>query len=571
MSLNSQYSFYPLQPDNPSDSERYFLTYHALKEKGRPEDFSYIMKLMQPPPSITNYARPGQFKGVRVGIIGGGLAGLASAFELLKLGFDITLYEALDNRIGGRVYTYYFDKNKNLYGEFGPMRIPVSHETVWHYINLFGLPTRTFLQVDNNAYVYLRDTRVRNDPGGVGVMKHIYPKYELYPWERTTSWQKLYYTGTESPLLMASPEVRSEILQVKAAYSEKTLLFSDVDNLKMMASMGLSQGAISIVTNFSTLLSGNIYNSYIDFIQEGYPADLSYLYEIPGGAARLVDAFCKSLTNADAFGDHSGVDTNYLGKFTLKPGCWVDGIHYDKSFNKIRLSYEISKSGVKVNEAFDYIVCAIPFSSLRNVHINPLFSNIKMRAIKEVNYVSAQKTLLLCKERFWEREGIVGGASYTDLPASTIWYPSDHLKYINMPGGIRNLPYNQPGVMTGSYSIGMDAIRLSALPEDKRMDHLKRQLELVHGLPNGYLNSIVEECKTVNWDVQPTFRGSLCFFAPGQKELFSCGMVIPEYNERVFFAGEHISAVHRWMQGALHSGMAAANCLANACKRHTKI
>jgi len=568
MSLNSQYSFYPVQPDNPSDSERYFLTYHALKEKGRPEDLNYIMKLMQPPPDITNYAKPGQFKGIKVGIIGGGLAGLSSAFELLKLGFDITLYEALDDRIGGRVYTIYFDKSNNLYGEFGPMRIPVSHETVWHYINLFGLPTRTFLQVDNNAFIYMRNCRVRNDPGGVGVMKYIYPKYELYPWERTTSWQRLYYTGTESPLFMAPPEVRAEILQVKASYNEKTLLFSNVDNLKMMTSMGLSQGAVSILSNLSTLLSGNLYNSYIDFIQEGYPADLSYLYEIPGGMARLVDAFWRSLTNVDILSRYSKVNANCLGNFTFKQGCWVDGINFDRSSNKIRLSYEITKTGVRVNEAFDYIVCAIPFSSLRNVHIDPLFSGIKMRAIKEVNYITAQKTVLLCKERFWERAGIVGGGSYTDLPTTSIWYPSDHLKYIGTSCCAGKLPYNQPGVITGSYSIGMDATRFANLPQEMLEEQIKRQLEIVHGLPNGYLNSIVQECKTVNWDRQPTFRGSLCFFALGQKELFSYGMAMPEYNERVFFAGEHISAVHRWMQGALHSGMVAANCLADACKRH---
>jgi len=46
-------------------------------------------------------------------------------------------------------------------------------------------------------------------------------------------------------------------------------------------------------------------------------------------------------------------------------------------------------------------------------------------------------------------------------------------------------------------------------------------------------------------------------------------MALPEYNERIFFAGEHISAVHRWMQGALQSGMQAANDLAYACKKHS--
>ena len=39
-------------------------------------------------------------------------------------------------------------------------------------------------------------------------------------------------------------------------------------------------------------------------------------------------------------------------------------------------------------------------------------------------------------------------------------------------------------------------------------------------------------------------------------------MALPEYDNKVFMAGDHISAVHRWMQGALQSGMIAANQLA---------
>lgn len=58
---------------------------------------------------------------------------------------------------------------------------------------------------------------------------------------------------------------------------------------------------------------------------------------------------------------------------------------------------------------------------------------------------------LLCSERFWERDRIVGGGSFTDAPIASIWYPSDHAKYINNPdialAQINNLPWNNPGVL----------------------------------------------------------------------------------------------------------------------------
>lgn len=569
MNLNSQSLFYPPQPDNPSDNDRYFLSKLALEEKGWPEDFSLIKRLMSPPPQITNYAKPGEFKNKKIAIMGGGLAGLSAAFELRKLGFDITIYEALDNRVGGRVYTYNFDGQDNLYQEFGAMRIPVTHETVWHYLKLFNLPTRPFIQYSENGFAYFRNARARNDRSGSDVKKNIYPKYDLTKEERNTNWQRLQKIALDSHLLYSNSEVRAEIIQVKPFYDERTRIWSDNSGMRLMESTGLSQEAISLVSNFSPLLYGNVYNSYIDYIQENYPADLAYLYEIPGGMVKLPEAFIKSLTNPNPINDYPNIELKNIGNTKYKAGCWVKGIGFDSLKQKVILKVEDKKVNKKWDEEYDYIVCAIPFSSLRNVNIDPLFSNLKMRAIREVYYTPAQKTLLLSKERFWEKQGIVGGGSFTDLPISSIWYPSDHAKYIHDPSTavnqLNNLPSNEPGVLIG-YNFSLDTTRLNNLPEEMFFTEVKRELEMVHGLPRGYLDPIIEDYKTVNWDKEPSFRGALTFFEPEQKRLFSYNMALPEYNNRVFFAGEHISAVHRWMQGALQSGMQAANDLAITCK-----
>jgi len=106
------------------------------------EDYENIINILAPPTDITNISNPGSFKNINVAIIGGGASGLAAAFELRKLGFDITIFDALKDRIGGRIYTHYFDKDKKLYGELGPMRIPIGHETSWHYIDIFNLKTK---------------------------------------------------------------------------------------------------------------------------------------------------------------------------------------------------------------------------------------------------------------------------------------------------------------------------------------------------------------------------------------------------------------------------------------------
>lgn len=561
MNLNSQYTYDPPQPDNPTDSERYVLSQYALAQKGWPEDQGAILELMSPPLPITRYARPGECKGLKVGVIGGGLAGLAAAYELRKLGFDITVYDALEDRVGGRIYTYYFNKSRDLYHEFGAMRIPVTHETVWHYLNLFNLPTRPFIQYNPNSFIYIKNTRVRNDRDGLNVMRYIYPHYDLSNWEKTVNWQRLFDLGLDSHIRSAASEERLEIIQTKPYYSPKVLQWSDNTNIRMMQAAGLSQAAINLVSNFHPLLVGNLYNSYIDYVQEEYPASTTFEYEIPGGLVKLPMAFYNSLMSTHPYPE---IDSACAGKVSYHRGCWVDGIHLDGG--KVRLQYRSVKSTQHTTEAFDFIVCAIPFSTLRGLDIDPLFSNIKMRAIREVNYTPAQKTMILCRERFWEKEGIVGGGSFTDLPLSSIWYPSDHAEYLNserIQSGI--LPTNDPGVMLASYNFNLETTRLSNQPAESLVEQVKQQLTAVHGLPPRYLDNAIQGFKLVNWNQEPAFRGALSFFSPEQKRIFSYGMTLPEYDGRVFFAGEHISPVHRWIQGSLQTGMQAANDLAAAC------
>lgn len=585
MNLNSMSSFYPPQPDNPNSFERYILEQYALNQRGRPEDFEYIKRLMSPPEDITTIAFPGSLKGIRVGIIGAGLAGLSAAFELRKTGADITIFEAEESRIGGRVYTYYFDKKMPLYGELGSMRIPVSHETVWHYINLFKLPTRPFIQTNENALIYLKHTRVRNDAKGENVMKKIYPKYELNEWEKRTPWQQLVYYGLERPLLYADAIKRSELLQVKPSYNDNILYWDCQSNRTIMEAAALSQGAINLISNLSPLAGQNLYNGYIDIAQANYPANLSFLYEIPGGTAKLPYAFFNSLISNNPSGDYPKIPVSNLGKVKVRLGNWITGIYKVPESRGVTLAYRNKGNRKDAYENFDYVICAIPFSTLRSVDINPLFSGLKMQAIKEVNYIDAMKSLILCRRRFWEEgeedEQIIGGGSYTDLPITSIWYPADHVQYCKkqMTMNYGSYPYSKlclskqiqknlaslPGVLIASYNYNMDAVRLGNMRPDLRIEEVKREVEMVHGLQKGYLDDIVLDSKTLDWNSHPWARGALCFFTPEQKRLFSYGMALPEYDSRVFMAGDHVSAVHRWMQGALQSGMKAANDLAFAC------
>lgn len=547
-----------MQPFNPSNEERYALLKDALRKAGRLEDFNNIIKLLSPPPDILNYARPGEFKKIKVGIIGGGLAGMSAAFELRKLGFDITVFDALKDRVGGRVYTYYFDKDKKLYGDLGPLRIPVAHESTWHYINLFGLSTEPFIQNNPNAFVYVQETRVRSDPKSIE--EKIYPKYNLTEREKNTPWPKLYDYALNFSMNELHPETRTEILRILPLYNPNYNRLINISVRQNFEMLGLSPDAINMISSVDAFTGSLIDVSYNETLQEHYPENFSYLYRIAGGNVNLPIAFYKSLTSKVPK-EYSKLK-NELGKVTWKAGNWVSGIYKSENGKNVILRYQNNSITEGITESFDYVICAIPFTTLSTVDIAPFFSNRKMQAIRQINYIDGQRTLLLCRKRFWEEDAnygrIVGGISKTDLSITNIIYPSDH--------EVTGANPNEPGVLIGSYNLNKYATRLGNIRADMHAQQVERQVEQVHGLPRNYLESIVTQSKTINWNKEEWFRGANAIFTPEQKRIFSYDILKPEYDNRVFFAGEHTSTTHGWMQGALFSGKLAANSLAYRVK-----
>lgn len=78
-------------------------------------------KLYSYPGSLSNYNCNSK---KRIGIIGGGIAGLTSAYELSQLGNEVELLEA-SSRLGGRIRTHYFSDKGEISGNPEPGARPV--------------------------------------------------------------------------------------------------------------------------------------------------------------------------------------------------------------------------------------------------------------------------------------------------------------------------------------------------------------------------------------------------------------------------------------------------------------
>lgn len=567
---------YVYQVDNPSDDERYNMLEYILKDQKRVDDINNIVELMSPPTDITNICQSGYGKDIKVAIIGAGEAGLAAAVELRKIGCDITLFEA-SQRIGGKVYTYYFDRKNNKYGELGEISIPVSHYTTWHYINLFNLETRPFVNNNNNSLLYIKGAKALNDQKGKQVVKNIHPKFDLSNSDKKKLKEQVDKKFYKKYLEFLTLEERRELLEIKDKYSEKIEQIDKLSYRKAYENAGFSEEAISMLG----YLDGSkqfFQIGLMEILQRYYTVDSEFNYYIKDGMINLPLSLYGALfdENEKIF---NGIDKEKLGNVKAKMGTPVEGIYSSETEDRITIKYAEGEMKKEVLEKFDYVICTIPFQSLRRMDIEPNFNSRKIRAINEMNYETSGKIYLYLKERFWEMggksKGIVGGKTFTDIPLVSIYYPSDHSEALNDKIGSYILkPGASPkesGVLLVSYSWCNEAMLLGNENAELQIRDAIRYIEKIHNLPLHYIDDNLIDYKSLIWSDVQYIWGAGALSKPEDKILFSYGAKMPEMNNRVFFAGEHISQKHGTQQGSLQSGMIAANEVAERIMINNKI
>lgn len=512
---------------NPTREIRYQLLKRALTAFKRREDARAILDAAAMPLPITTIAPPNRFPHVSIGIIGAGLAGLSAAYELSILGCQITLFEANGSRVGGRVYSHHFSDEHH--GEWGALRIPVSHEATWHYIERFRLNTLPLNANPFNSHLYIKGVHLPRKKAQTEALLSLYPLFDLNEWERRTPLSKLQEYALNQALIHLSPFERDQLLQIQPRYSPTIDYLDSINAYQAFHHLGFSEPGIDLLQRSLDFDRDYLYHSYLALLKEVYAAHFHFTYRIENGNSQLPLAFYKALTQKP--------------NVAFKLGHRVTGIYLDHhTFNPIlRFQHQNSESF----QSFDFIICAIPFSRLRLMEIQPPFSFLKMQAIRNIHYTPALTTLIFYKtplgNRFEHHGHLV-----TDRPIGSPWLFSNN---------------SERGVFIAQ-AFGEDAIRLGGISEEERTVLIKQELQKMFGLSESECEKQILEIKTMNWHQHPYHLGAFGWYLPEQTRLYAYASQTPEYNGRVFFAGEHTSAYSAWMQGALQSGASVANQIA---------
>lgn len=472
-------------------------------------------------------------KGVRVLVLGAGLAGLISAHELRKAGYEVEILE-YNSRVGGRnwtlrggdVYTELGGETQTVafdeghYFNPGPWRIPYHHHAILDYCRKFGVALEPFVQINHNAYVHSAKAL-----GGRPVRyREIAADFYGYVAEllaKSVSEAKL-----DEAVAKEDKEILIEALRNWGALDQ---------NLRYAAGF-----ASSMRRGFDKPLGAGVDPFPIpseplaltDILRPGLWQAL-----VPGTLQLFQTTLFQPVGGMDQISKAIHRELGDIVRFDAK----VVAIRQDE--RGARVAYEDLRAGGVVREvAADWVVCTIPLSILSQIDIDA--SDAFKAGVAAVPYGAAIKIGLQFKRRFWEEDELIfGGVTTTDLPIHQIGYPNSQF----LSRG--------KGVLLGAYVFGSPAYEYTSLPAAERV---RRAVALGAQIHPQYPAEF-EAGVAVAWHRSPFSLG--CSGAWGDAARAEHYKTVAAIDGRLVLAGEHVSLLPAWQESAVLSALDAVTRL----------
>lgn len=479
-------------------------------------------------------------EGQHIVILGAGVAGLCAAHLLGDTQFKITIIEP-NAYVGGRCLTLRrgdrvredgldrhsnpfgpsvcdFDEGPGLYFNAGPGRIPQSHKAILHYCKK--------LKIKLEPYIFAcRSNLLQNDNFNQGRPTPLrWIKHDLRGHLAELLAQSARSNQIEQ---FVAPHNRESFIDMLGYFgdlrrTDRSLVYrgSNRAGYQQRPGAGLNAGVPRPKFDLNDLLDSEFWKSGL--FNDMYLYWQTSLMQPEGGMDAIPQAFHKNL----------GPNTN------LQLNVKATGI--SRKADQIFITHSRSKAPIVA----DYCIATMA-PPLLNKLLDSSFPLGFKASLSKTTMVPAFKFGWQARSRFWEEENeIYGGISWTKHIISQIWYPS--------------YGFHAPkGMLTGAYTYGKDAGILGAMsPQERSVTALKGGEKLHPGM----FKRNVEKGISIAWQNMPNQAGGWAYYKNQAEN--------PDYLEitkpqgRLVLAGDYLSFLTGWMEGAIRSAELAVKQIA---------
>ena len=390
-----------------------------------------------------------------------------------------------------------------------PRSVPCAfraHSLTMAYIEKFELKTNDFTMDNPNGYLYMGGNKVRASEA------HANPAllgFDVAEKEKGKTASQMYMKSIQPLLDMLEKDG-------DAAWPELVAKHDQYSTREFLEREGWSEGMIEmfgLLANQESVMN----SSFLEMFREDAGNYYTNMVEIHGGTDRLPHAFLPELKDNIRFG--------------------AKMIAMDQSPTDVTIHYQTAAG--RFSEKGDYAIIAVPFPVLRHVEVlkpftrqGPLHSPTALRRLGE-DPLPVQAALLGGRRRHLR------------------WR---HAHRSSDPQPLLPRPWSRdrPRVILASYTWSEDAQRWGSLKPNDRIVQALEDVAEIHP----QITQEFEVGVSWMWHDDEFAGGAFALFDPGQQTLLQDQIVKPE--GRIYFAGEHASSYHAWIQGALESGIRAA-------------
>ncbi|MGM1059250.1 flavin monoamine oxidase family protein [Saccharothrix sp. Mg75] len=481
---------------------------------------------------------PAHRHGTEVAVIGAGIAGVVTAYELMKLGLRPVVYEA--DRLGGRMRTVGFEGHPEPRAELGAMRFSPSG-TLFHYVDKLGLRARPFPNPLSPA-----TPRTVVNLRGETHWARTAEDLPLSLRQVSDAWAKALHEKADLPV-MAGAIARRDITTVKALWNRMvremdnqsfygflaaTAAFTSFEQREVFGQVGFGCGGWD--TDFT--------NSVLDILRVIYTEAGDEQYLIVGGSQQVPEGLWEHAPEGAAHWP-AGTSLASLHGGRPLPGATRIG--------RTDGGYRVEDAAGDVREFPVAVFTAQSWNLLSRIKCDTeLLPPELWIAVERTHYMGSSKLFVLTDRPFWhdldpETGREVMGMTLTD----------------RMPRGVYLFDDgpDRPGVMCLSYTWNDDSLKVATLSAEERLEVVLASLGQIY--PDVDIRShVIAPPVAVTWETEPHFMGAFKACLPGQyryqRELFTHFMQggLAEEHRGFFMAGDDVS----WLAGFAENAVGTA-------------